>query len=371
MSNKLFARSPYIIEVDETGVVGSLLDIRLYYSGTSVPSSPTYELKKPIPSSSNLKMYYDISPYIREYINFNTRQTSIGTISTSGVVANNHNQMVKCQVIRYKETTSGTFVVLDTTVYYCLDGYGYYSEGANPDLGTYSLSQGTYSYHYDASKNPASVENDRAGLLSVLGETSLADIKYTDLVTGATKQIDNPFATYDLYDVPSVWYDFYANGNKLEVWDNLGSGTPTLIGSWIFKPKEECRYTPVMIDFVNKFGSWQREFFLKASKTNINTSNTSYNLMQSSSISYDTLEGQRAVFNTSGEESITVNTDYVSEDYFNVIQEIMLSERILVNSLPAECNTKSLEKQKNINGSKLINYSLEFKYSFNMINSVI
>jgi len=100
----IFARSPYIIEVDETSVVGSQLDLTFYYPGTS-PGTAQYTLKKKIPSSNDLKMYYDISPYCREYLKFTTRQSIIGTLpSTSAIAASNNNQYVLLRVQRYKET---------------------------------------------------------------------------------------------------------------------------------------------------------------------------------------------------------------------------------------------------------------------------
>ena len=379
MANKLFARSPYIIEVDESSVIGSLLDIRLYYSGTSVPSNPTYELKKAIPSSSNLKMYYDISPYVREYLKFNTRQTVIGSAVSTGVAANNNNQMVLCQVIRYKQLTGGSYSVLDTTTYYCMDGYGYYSEGANPQLTslefttdqTASLPQGTYYYKYSALGNPTTNEADRAGMLGVFLGSGIIDIKYTNLVSGASYVVTDPFATIDLYDVPSVYYDYYADGNKLEIWSNLAVGSPTLYGTWTFKPKCEPKYTPIMVDFVNQMGYWQREWFYKASKNSINTKESVYNLMQTSSNAYSTLEGQRKAFNNNGEETITCNTGNVAEGYSETIQQMLLSERILIDSLPVIVNTKSVEKIKGVNADKPMNYTLTFKYAFDAINSVI
>ena len=379
MANKLFARSSYIIEVDESSVVGSKLELRYYYSGTSVPTNPQYTLKKPVPNSSNLKMYYDVSPYTREYLKFTTRQTIIGSALSTGVVANNNNQMVLLQVKRYKETTAGAFTLLDTITYYCMDGYGYYSEGANPQLTdlefttdqTASLPQGTYYYKYSALGNPTTNADDRSGMLGVLLGSGIIDIKYTNLVSGATYIVTDPFATNDLYDVPSVYYDYYADGNTLEIWDNLGAGSPTLLGTWTFKPKCEPKYTPIMVDFVNQMGYWQREWFYKVSKNSINTKESVYNLMQTSSNAYSTLEGQRKAFNNNGEETITCNTGNVAEGYSETIQQMLLSERILIDSLPVIVNTKSVEKIKGVNADKPMNYTLTFKYAFDAINSVI
>ena len=49
----------------------------------------------------------------------------------------------------------------------------------------------------------------------------------------------------------------------------------------------------------------------------------------------------------------------------------MLSEKILVDSLPVMLDTKSIDKVKGINEEQPINYTLTFKYAFDAINSVI
>ena len=379
MSN-IFARSPYIIEVDETSVIGSQLDLTFYYPGTS-PGTAQYVLKKKIPASNNLKMYYDIAPYCREYLKFTTRQSIIGTLpTTSGIVASNNNQYVLLRVQRYKENTNGTFTLLDTTTNYCFDGYGYYSEGSNPtntDYAFYStryatLKTGDYYYKYNALSNPTSNADDRSGILGVFGASTLDSVKYTDLVTGSSTTFTTPFASSTtLYDVPTVWAGYYANGNKLEIWQNISVPSAVLLGTWYFKPVCEPKYTPVMIDFVNKFGYWQREWFYKASKNSISVNNKEYNLMQTNSLSYSTLEGQRSSFNTNGQEKITVNTGHVDEGYNDTIQQIMLSEKILLDSLPVLLNTRSIEKIKGINRSEPTSYTMEFNYASDIINSVI
>ena len=43
-------------------------------------------------------------------------------------------------------------------------------------------------------------------------------------------------------------------------------------------------------------------------------------------------EGQRKIFNANGSKTIELNTDWVDESYADTIQQLMLSERVLVNS---------------------------------------
>ena len=46
-----------------------------------------------------------------------------------------------------------------------------------------------------------------------------------------------------------------------------------------------------------------------------------------------------------------------------------MSEKILINGLPAVVATKSVQMFKHIN-EKLINYSLDFDYAYDYINNV-
>ena len=98
--------------------------------------------------------------------------------------------------------------------------------------------------------------------------------------------------------------------------------------------------------------------------------NTEFNLMQTSNSSYDILEGQRKVFNTNSKETIRINSGFVDDSFYNVLLQILNSERILLNDSPVICKTKSIEKKEQVN-NKMNNYEFEFMYSYDTINSVI
>ena len=70
------ARSPYIIEIAETGQEGS--KVELFLGSDIGTSNPTYTLSKLIPASNKIETYYNISPYIREYFNFTHWQNATG-----------------------------------------------------------------------------------------------------------------------------------------------------------------------------------------------------------------------------------------------------------------------------------------------------
>ena len=63
------SRSPYIIEIAETGQTGSKIELFLWTTG-SQPANPQYTLSKKIPASNNINTYYDIAPYVKEYYTY-------------------------------------------------------------------------------------------------------------------------------------------------------------------------------------------------------------------------------------------------------------------------------------------------------------
>jgi hypothetical protein len=346
----IFARSPYIITINETGQTASMIQIFLWNGNTTpMPASPAYTLSKQIPSSSSPATYYDLSPYIREFINHNTLQT----ITTSNA-ATPAAQWCWIGIKTFKKTTGG-FVQFGTTLTYrAYEGYGNYTDGANPNLSRIHLDAGTYNYYLDGSGNYGhlTIEN-------ISGDT----IKYTNLVTGANNT--SSLGTLNVQDYPRVYSTYLSAGNKVEI---INAGTTVWTAT--FQPKAECKYTPVRCDFVNKYGAWQTEWFFKASNRSINVENTEYNLMPQTYPSYNVQEGQRKVFNTNAKEQIKVNTDWVNENYSETIKQLMLSERILLDKSPVKINTKSTELFKSIN-THMINYQLDFEYAYDTINSVV
>jgi hypothetical protein len=346
----IFARSPYILTINEAGQTASMIQIFLWNGNTTpMPASPAYTLSKQIPSSSSPATYYDLSPYIREFINHNTLQT----ITTSNAPTPSA-QWCWIGIKTFKKTTGG-FVQFGTTLTYrAYEGYGNYTDGANPNLSRIHLDAGTYNYYLDGSGNYGhlTIEN-------ISGDT----IKYTNLVTGANNT--SSLGTLNVQDYPRVYSTYLSAGNKVEI---INAGTTVWTAT--FQPKAECKYTPIRCDFVNKYGAWQTEWFYKASNRAINVENTEYNLMPATYPSYDIQEGQRKVFNTNAKEQVKVNTDWVNESYSEVIRQLMLSERILLDKSPVKINTKSTELFKSIN-THMINYQLDFEYAYDTINSVV
>ena len=340
----IFARSPFIVKIAETTPTpqnGSKLEI--FLSPTTFSGTPTYTLSKLIPSPTNITTLYDISPYIREFIKFTS-------CSASGVATPTPTfEKVNVQIKKYRLDGTTYTQVGSPLVYVAFDGYTYYEQGANFDLGNIGLDAGTYYYNPVSDAGKIRITNNAVIYRNLSGTI-------IELITG----------TSITRDVRRVTPTLQQQGNKVEILDGFGA----LVRTFTFLPMDECKYTPVIIDFVNRYGAWQREFFFKASTDNFNVENTEYNLMQTDSFAYDIFEGQRKTFNTNGSKKIKVNTGWVAESWKEVLKQIMLSEKILIDNKPAKINTKSTELFKKIN-TKQINYSLEFDFAYDVINSVI
>lgn len=346
---RIFARSPFIINIDGTGAATTSLEVFIW-NGSTAPTIPTYSISKNVVSTSQPMTYYNISPYVQEFISHELKQNIVSTEANTPTA-----QYCNVQVILYADR-----YVIETRLYKAYNGFGYYAEGQNPQLSPCLLSQNT-TYNYLVG-TPSIVT---AGHITVEGLTGWSANYYDDqnnLLGVTTLGADN------VTDFPLVYnptgYDEKAV--KLEIENTAG----TVVGTYYLKAISECKYEPVIVDFVNKFGAWQRMFLFKASYDSMETTQDEYNLLQADLVDYDILEGQKKQFNTNGKESIKANSGWVDENFKVQVKELMLSERILVNNKPAKTRTKTLDFVKHIN-QNLINYTLEFDMNYETINSVV
>ena len=352
MSN-ILSKSPYIVEVSGASVVGGKVEIFLYKQGGSVPALPQYTLSKLSPASNVTKVFFDVAPYINEFITNKVCSINSSTLEVSTDIDS------YCRILIKRYTLIGsTYTLIDSLGYYGFKGYGL--NAVNSDYGNYLLDQKTYHYHYDSTKT---YDTLKAGDLTVFNTSTNSDpvlsFRYTNLRTAATttNTVLGTVRTWkNIYRVlPAYW----ADGNKLEMIDN---DTTNVLATYYFKPIEECRYAPVTLDFINKYGAWQREFLFKNSNDSVNVESQSYKNYRTTPNVYSEQESLATSFNTNGNESIKTNTGWVTEDFKDNIKQILLSDRILINNRPATITTKQVDLQKNIN-NKLINYALDFNFS--------
>jgi len=357
------ARSPHIIEISESGQTGS--KIELYLGSDIGTSNATYTLSKLIPASNKIETYYNISPYIREYFNFTKWQNATGLTYNQDTSSN---YIVDYELKKFK-SVSGVYTQVGSTITGTFsDGFGYFEDGYNPSAPSVLLDEGTYFYNYDASISTAQ-NNGIWGSFDI--QMSIGHIiRYTDLVDGS--QISYVAASDGVKSFARVYLTYAPNGNKVEY---IVGGTTRWTA--YFKPQCEPKYQPVTVDFVNRYGSWSRIFFQKAKNRSINVKANEYKFNPNTIpyISQDIRQIQE--FNINATESIKLNTGWVNDNYAEVLQQLMLSEKVLLcdyenntDYAPVKVKTKSLQKQTGLNNG-MINYTLDFDFAYDLINNIM
>jgi hypothetical protein len=125
----------------------------------------------------------------------------------------------------------------------------------------------------------------------------------------------------------------------------------------------------VICSYINRFGGWQFLTFFKTRIDNISTKGTSYNQLQDS-INYSVSKGQSKSFNINGKQSIKLSSGFVPENYSDLIQDLLLSETVLLDGLPVEVKTQATTLKTSLI-DRNVNYEIDFEYAFNLINNVV
>lgn len=364
MSN-IFVRSPYFISVTGSANDDTRVDLYIWNGTGAAPGTPTRVLSKPIPSSVITQADYNISPYVREYIEFEAVQANTNYNTNAAATTTEW-----CNVV-VKTYLNGALV--ETLTHKAFDGYSEYLDGMNYEqTNDVHLSEGTYYYYYDPVNAIASYDSIRPGNLQVVtGSINYTKVKYTNLDTLATTTVNlNSSEVRRIYRVTPTYYGYRV---KTEVLDD----TNAVIATFYFYPIEECRYNVITVDFVNRYGAWDRTFMFKASRNDLSYKGTDYNLAPDAA-NYNEAFGTKAVYNVNYNEGISCNTGWVNEEYHVQLRQLLASERVILSSLsefgdriliPVKLRTKQLNVQKHIN-DKLINYTVEFDYAFDGLNNV-
>jgi|688.fasta_scaffold58009_2 hypothetical protein len=321
---KIFVRSPYYITIAETGQVGSKVELRFRYYGGTFPTPANYILSKKIPSPTQIETIYNVSNYAKSFIK------AVAPNLTTGVEANNAYCFM--EVKRYNETSLGVFNLLTTETFCCLNGYSLYSDGVNKNT--------------TASVVPLFNTN-----INLQRTGTIALNFFLDTGTYIFNEVS--FTTTE----PSV-YSLTTNSNT-NLLDAIAFNTPLVC---------EPKYTPKIVYFINRFGGWQSLTFFKVSKESYQTKSEKFKTFPAQ-LSYDIKQGQSKKYNNNGQKSIMLNTGWVDENYTELIEDLLLSERVLMDNKPMMVKTESQQVKTRLI-DKTINYEIELMYNNEMINDV-
>jgi hypothetical protein len=85
---------------------------------------------------------------------------------------------------------------------------------------------------------------------------------------------------------------------------------------------------------------------------------------------YDIKEGQKRKFNFNLTQKVKCNTGFVPENYSELLQDMLVSDVLLLDEKPVTLLTTSFEEKTTLKDNN-INYELEFQYNYNLMNDVI
>lgn len=321
---KIFIRSPYFIEVDEVGQTSANIEVFLWNKGTTEPTTPNYTFTKQIPSPTQTKLSWNVSNLAQSFIK------PIAPVSVSVPTEENVNTWCYMRVISYSDDVE----VLDE-VYVCLNGYTNYLDGYNQSttstyIPLFNTSIKNYVKDFDTNYVSFFLEEETYS-------TSYGDVTIEDA---------------------GVW--------KFPILDETEN-----VEDFNFYAEELCepKYTPIVCTYINRYGGWQYLTFFKANSQGIDVKSKDYNLLPSS-IDFNPLQGVKQRFNFQGTQKIKCNTGWVDENYSELIQDLMLSEVVLLDNKPAIVKSQSFDIKTHLK-DKNINYEIEFEFNYGLINDVI
>lgn len=379
MSTIINARSPFYIKAQAPSMLSSTMYLYIYEGTkeTDKPASAQFTITKNTVSNNNYTVY-EFSELVRDYldVNFNQERTEdayVLRIQADGGVFES-NSLLTAFSQAYDDDYSGGAVWVEadinlqdavdgggstiTTEYYdyiAFDGYGYFEDGANPELSRTLLQSNTDIYYLEGEAVQVPVFSEEVTSVKFYNNGSLHTTRTISSSTDSSGQISYPSST--------------STTDKIEVISASGTETINVY------PTSECRYTPYKVTFVNKFGALQNIYFFKKSSESLNTQEEKFKstIFNEFDLRYDIQKHQHKSFQKSGRESLTMNTGYVSEEYNNVIKELLMSEQVWITKgsdvLPINVKSQSLTYQTRVN-DKLINYTISFDYAFDKINNI-
>jgi len=152
-----------------------------------------------------------------------------------------------------------------------------------------------------------------------------------------------------------------------EAVDELGGNDDKV--AYDFEVVCEPKYDPYLIQFVNKYGvSDYLTFFKKSTEQGTFTQDQYQKSIYADAytdVNYTT--GKYQSFNINSRNTLTLNTGFVDESYGDIMEEILMSEKVAVYEdgqwVAVVPNRGSIDYQKSIN-DKTINYTMSFTYAF-------
>jgi hypothetical protein len=373
-------RSPYYTGTDIASTSYTTIAISIWEGSSSSPVTAQYNLRKGIIGTS-VKVYFEIAEIIRDYldVNFDGDYTS---------------QTIWVKTVRVAYNSSDAVLSTLTATNIAFDSYSYFQDTtfdieflplliSNREM--FVLDDNTFRIPINTYGDPTITFflNDAVVSTQSFSSSALSteQIKYVSIYGDSTnydnfkERVLGDSGTFEDSTCLKSFLDYFSIGqvDKLTVTDTDGTTATVLVNTI-----EECKYEPKKITFVNRFGVLQDMYFFKKAVEKMNVKKDSYksNVLDSD-MNYSINKHTNKDFNINGSESITLSSGYLSEEYNQVFQQLLLSEKVWITNiiesgeqvLPVNVKSSNITYKTSLN-DRLVEYSIDFDNSFNVINDI-
>jgi len=395
----IYALSPVIYHISDSAYNEANFRYKLevyIWSGdnpSDKPGTATFTLSK-LPDSNNVGIF-DISQLIRSQLGFEEPDALLN--ANSSQVNNNTTGAVWVQVTATYTSDDSTATPVDSGTRLAVRGFSKYSQGVN---STHS-SRATMSNFIDGLVIPNSLQFTTSFLTATIDNLVIEGehgIDYAIDMTGkdtteTTESLVHVLLGSDLYGqtLEKRRQDIVADSGTVESFSCVYSYATQYNDTYTIIAKDGAaeqrrmsvevacadRYTQFFIGFLNRFGAYDYIPALKAREDSATFErrefNNSYLTTAALAVSYTDTEGTERIFEANGQESITINTGYQPEDIWEMITDMMQSEKVFLvdgtTITPLIPSSGDVAKQKHIN-NKLVNYTLAFRVANDLKNMV-
>jgi len=394
----LGTRSPILITWNGTGSSASdiyyfKLEIYAWTGDKDVrPASPTYTIDR---TSGFVDAFptADIAPILEN--EFNQR---VSKLDTEDLVTMSPDALLWVEVDYDIEYLDDPNVVNDTgttTRFLVTDGYSKFTDGSNKDLGQAILieDQDKYFYEFDTYNMPiylgdvgSSYQTDVVKI-KLVGSDASND---TIVVSNQTGEDAEDRVLLFPVGIPNLSNYVFTEGlglsepRLLDWWDvQILDSSDAVVDSRRFYNQCEPKYTPIQLQYINRYGMWDTMTFFKRSDTDLDVSKESYRSVIGSASASGYTWGTQArgirSYNEEMSKKITMNTGFIEEVSNENIEQLLMSPYVLMTINRATTRvqdtytisqdfravnvlTDSLRLQKHIN-EKTINYTIQVEFA--------
>ncbi len=382
-------RSPYFVRTAISNIAYATLDIEIYTGNknTGYTGTPQYSLRKQILPNAN-GINFEISELIRDYLDM--RFFGLYYYSDS------YHSCYWVRIVKTSFDSNGGQLQQATSTDLAFDGYSYFEEGrinSFDDKNLLITNREVFALDDNVYRIPVYIGTD-VNIAFIRDEEIVGTYVNTDNSLDTTEQVShitlNGTSEYDSFRarVANNYLGVFEDNKCISQYLNTLSigkvdaihigntdGTLDVIN---VKTIDECKYEPKKITFINKFGVLQDMYFFKKMVEQMTTKRESYksNTLTNSN-QYDTTVHTKRDFNITANESMTLSSGFLSESYNEVFKQLMLSEKVWITNLtntdeqvlPINIKTSDITYKTSLN-DKLVEYTIEFENSYNVLNDI-